>query len=47
MKKLAQGDHILIKISRIASAGTAPAAGDNPVHVHTEITYQSYNTWMV
>lgn len=36
------GDHLLFKISRIASAGTAPAAGDNPIHVHTEIEYQAH-----
>lgn len=36
---LSAGDHVLAKLSRIASAGTAPAAGDNPVWVHMEIEY--------
>jgi len=38
----AAGDHLIFKISRIASAGTAPAAGDNPVHIHTEMEYQAH-----
>lgn len=31
--------HFFIKISRIASVGTAPTAGDNPVVAHMEFEY--------
>lgn len=36
---LSAGDHLTLKISRIASAGTAPAAGDNPVFIHMEMDF--------
>lgn len=31
--------HFFFKLSRVASVGTAPAAGDNPVMVHMEFEY--------
>ena len=39
---IANNDHITLKVSRIASSGTAPAVGDNPVIIHMEVAYQAY-----
>ena len=36
---IAVDDHLFLEISRIASVGTAPAAGDSPVLLHFEVEF--------